>query len=143
MNNFAYRIAIALFVGRLLCSLSTFVRLRWPWTENTTMVLWFDKDYTEAITIPWYIYELTNIFNKGVWIFCFAMAARLINEKLYMVLIIYFFAHCLTFIGYIYNRNSSYFSEIIMYIAIIFPMFGLFFPSKRKAKIISYDRSTH
>lgn len=136
MKSFTARVTVALLFGLLLCETQSIVRILYPETEVQEYSLWLSNNYKEKITLLWYMYEMAGILNRAIWIFCFAMTAKMVSYRLFKILFLFFCYEMTQFLFYIYNRNSSFFSNIILYIYMGLAIIFLLTPDKKQGKII-------
>lgn len=124
MNKFVITITLFLLLGLALSEIHMFILKFYPQTAIIERSFWLDKNHNEKISLVWYVYEVSNILNRMIWVFCFASVANLISHRLCNVIIVFFFYYLTQFLFYIWDRNTVLFSNFIVYlymlIAIVF-----------------------
>lgn len=139
MNWFVIKISALLIFSILITELHTLVYYIFPITANVQINLWIDRSYDNPVTVLWYIYELMNILRDAIWCYAFAMVATMVSYRLYKVLIIIFFYHITQLLFYVWNRNTSLFSNIIVYFYMSLAIIYLFIPDKKDGKIVNLE----
>lgn len=128
-----------LVIGVILTDIHSLIHHFFPQTAEIEYVLWLDKSYKEKITVLWYFYEITSIINHIIWCYVFARVAGLISHRLFMIAIVFFVYYTTQFAFYIYNRNTVFFSNIIVYIYMSVAILFLLLPSKKGGKLINLE----
>lgn len=110
---------ILFFLGLILTDIWVPISMIWPSTKIGGHDLWLSAWYHEKVTIAWYIYELAYHFNWLIWTFVFAIFMNDYNERLFQIATVFFGYRYIEFMFYIWNRNSNFFSNCIVYAAMI------------------------
>jgi hypothetical protein len=139
MKWFVIKITSLLLIGIALTDIHMVVLFLYPNTAELTYSLWLDKNYNEEITVLWYIYEISNILKNIIWCYAFAKVAHLISYKLFKILLIFFFYHITQFAFYVWDRNTVFFSNIIVYIYMTLAILFFFMPHKKGGKLINIE----
>jgi hypothetical protein len=139
MKWFVIKITSLLLIGIALTDIHMVVLFFYPDTAELTYSLWLDKNYNEEITVLWYIYELSNVLKNIIWCYAFAKVAQIISYKLFNILLVFFFYYLTQFAFYIWDRNTSFFSNIIVYIYMTVAIFPFFLPTKKGGKLINIE----
>lgn len=139
MKWFIIKISTALLVSILLCDTHIFIYYKFRETADIGCDLFLDPTYHYEQTILYYIHDLMLMFKDIVWAFCFAKVADLVSHKLYRVLIVMFSFHLTQFVFYVWNRNTTFISNIIVYIYIVVAIVCLFLPDKKGGKLINLE----
>lgn len=85
------------------------------------------------------MFEMENILVWVIWFFAFAKVARLVSYKLFYILLVYVGYFITQFAFYIWNRNTSLFSNFIVYLYMAVSIIMLFLPTKKGGKIINIE----
>ena len=123
--------------GILLSELPVIIHRLYPQTAEIEYNLFLDKGCAQKITVLWYLYELSALVNRMIWAYAFCKVALLISERLFKVGMTFVFYYASQFVLYVWNRNSSGFSNLCVIICISFVLYFLIlWPDKKKGKII-------
>jgi hypothetical protein len=139
MKSLIIEIAVLLFISVALTELHMIVFFFYPQTATETHSIWIDKNYNENITLLWYIYDLCSILKNIVWSYAFAKLARLVSFRLFKVLVVFFFYFLTQFAFYVWNRNTVFFSNIIVYFYMALAIVFFFIPNKKGGKLINIE----
>ena len=139
MKWFIIKITSLLLIGVALTEIHMVVLFLYPQTAELTYSLWLDKNYKQDVTVLWYIYEVCNILKSILWCYAFAKVAYLISYRLFKILIVFFFYYITQLSFYVWDRNTVFFSNIIVYIYMALAIIFLFIPHKKGGKLISIE----
>lgn len=107
-------------------------------SKDHLYILWKDKNYKEALTIGYYMFEIEQIIAWAICFFGFWVALKTVSKLLCKVILI-FMLYFLTQIGfYIWDRNTSDISNNIVYIYIALALIYILIPNKKKGKIMNF-----
>lgn len=139
MRRFAIKISSALMLSTLLCDLHMIVYYKWNETAQIKTDLFISPSFHYKQTVAWYLYDMTRFIRDAVWVFCFAQVANLVSHRLGKILTVFFFYHLTQFAFYLWDRNSSFFSNIIVYIYMCVAIVYMFIPSKKGGKLFNLE----
>lgn len=139
MKWFTIKITALLLIGIALTETHMVILFFYPKTAELTYSLWLNKDYKEEITVLWYIYEVCNIIKNIIWCYAFAQVAYLVSYRLFKVLLVFFFYYLTQLAFYIWDRNTVFFSNVIVYIYIVLAIVFFFIPEKKGGKLINIE----
>ncbi len=143
MKRFVTNIVLLLALGVLICDLHSVVGYFYYDFMIKERLMWGDRidpqKYNGVSTIYNYMWEIENIVALMIWFFAFARVANLVSHKLFRVLLVFcaYFATQLFF--YIWDRNTIFFSNIILYIYMAIAICLSMFPTKRGGKLINLE----
>lgn len=130
------RLILLLFFGKLVCQLHLLVYMFWPETASIKYNLYLSKESTQNITVLYYLYELTGILKDVILNYVLYQAASYFSWKLSKAMVVFFACEVVQFLFYIWNRNTSFWSDNIVYIFMAFILIIIFLPDKPTAKYI-------
>lgn len=128
-----------LLIGIALTDVHMVVLFFYPNTAELTYSLWLDKNYKEQITVLWYIYEVCNILKNIIWCYAFAQVAYLISYRLFKVLLVFFFYYFTQLGFYVWDRNTVFFSNVIVYLYMTLAIIFFFLPQRKGGKLINIE----
>lgn len=135
------RVSILLIIAIIIPDVWVLVHARWPETENITINVWFSKSYREylvkekqELSVLWYIYGVGSYVSKVLFAYCFSKVAALISFRLFKVSVIVVIFHIIQFAFWLWNKNTSVWSNYLVYLFIILIIIHLIIPDKRQAK---------
>jgi hypothetical protein len=101
-------------------------------------LMWGDR-CSDTVSIYCYMWEIENIVALIIWFFAFARVANLVSHKLFRIILVFcaYFATQLFF--YVWDRNTVFFSNIIVYIYMTIAIIISFFPTKQGGKLINLE----
>lgn len=139
MNRFAVRIAILLIVGLFICDLHSLIWKLWPQTEFIQYDLFLSPKFHLKMNVLWYIYELANMLNKIIWCYVLASIGGKISIKLFWVGVTFLLYQITQFFFYLWDRNTSFASNVVVYCFIGIAFLEIFIPEKRLGKIVNME----
>ena len=128
-----------MIAGLLLTETSAILYRMYPETANIEYDLFLSKKFHFKISVLWYIYELTNIINRVIWAYVFTLVSLKYSRNLYWVGVTFMLYECSQFFFYIWNRNTSLISNILVYVCMGFIVLEILIPSKILAKVRRMD----
>ena len=87
------------------------------------------------MSVLWYIYEIANIVNRILWCFAFSVVALKFSIKLYWIGVTFLLYEFSQFFFYIWNRNTSFTSNIFVYVTMLVVAVEILLPAKKVVKI--------
>lgn len=131
-----YVVAGMLLFPRLCAILLVWCRRFYPKIDQVNVNWWWH--HYEPITVSWYFYELVRIVEGAAWPLASGViiAYRIFDKKMFWFVGTFISVRFAGLIGFLFDRNSSLFSEIILYIAFALPLAVLILSCKKQAKII-------
>lgn len=140
MNRFVRNITLLIVCVPLLCEFHTVLGIYYPEINIRQYDLWLSKNYHEQITVAYYLYELENILAWVIWFFAFAKVAKLVSYRLFNVILIFVLYFITQLLFYVWNRNTSFTSNLITYLYMALAVIFLFLPGKSKGgKLINLE----
>lgn len=139
MKWFTIKITALFCIGLGFTEIHMVIYYLYPKTAEIEYSLWLDKSFHQPITVLWYIYELTSILKNLIWVYATAKICYLFSYKLFNVMIVFFFYYVTQFAFYVWNRNTVFFSNLIVYIYMALAILLLFLPSKKGGKIVNIE----
>lgn len=137
MNKIVYTIVLLFLFGLLLSELPIIIYKLYPETSDIQYNLFWNSD--EKITVLWYIYELSSISNRIIWAFVFCKISIRVSEKLFKIGVVFLGYHISQFVFYMMNRNTTFLSNIIIYLCVILTLIFLVIPDKNRYKYKSIE----
>lgn len=138
--SFSVRIAVILVASLVIGDLHSVIWKIWPQTEFITYDLFWSKNFHLKLNVLWYIYELGNLLNKMIWSYVVASVGLRISAKIFWIGIIFLGYWFTQFFFYMWDRNTSFVSNVVVYCFILAEIAMIFIPEKRLAKIISMEK---
>ncbi len=135
MRKREVQVVALLLTGLFICEIHTIVYKFFPETANVEYNLWFDRSYLIKINPLWYIYEIMGVLKNVIWCYALSKIAILVSARIHKVLLVFCIYYLTQFAFYLWNRNTAFFSNIIVYFYMVIALAFLFIPEK-KAKII-------
>ena len=138
MKRFVGSVILLLASGVLLCDLHSVVGVFYYDFMIKERAMWGDR-YNGVITPYYYMWEIENIIALILWFFAFAKVAYLVSYKLFKVLLVFcaYFATQLFF--YVWDRNTIFFSNVIVYIYMAIAIGLALFPTKKGGRLINLE----
>ena len=139
MERFIIKIGILLVAGLFICDLHSIILRAFPETANIQYDLFLSKSFHLKLPVIWYIYELTNLLNKIIWCYVITEIGLRVSKKLFWIGITFLLYQITQFFFYIWDRNTSFFSNIIVYCCIGILIVEILMPSKPTGIIKSME----
>lgn len=139
MNSLIIQVVILLFLGLGLSEISSLIYWLYPQTAIIQYDLFLDRGYKQKLTVLWYIYELTNILDRILWAYCFCRISELASRKLFFVCMIFFWYRISQFLFYVWNRNTSFMANYVLYTSMALIIVELLWTNKKTGKIKSIE----
>lgn len=139
MGRLVIQISALLIMAIAISEIHIVVLKLFPQTGMIEKAFWLDKNHKEKISVIWYIYELSNIVNKMIWMYCFMKVSKLVSHKLANVIIVFFGYYITQLAFYVWDRNTVLFSNFIVYIYVGIAILILFIPSRKGGKLINIE----
>ncbi len=138
MKRFETNIVLLLSFGVLICDFHSVTGFFYPEFMLKKRWMWGDR-FNEMTTLYYYIYEIENIVALIIWFFAFARVANLVSHKLFRILLVFcaYFATQLFF--YVWDRNTIFLSNFIVYIYMAIAIGISLFPTKQGGKLINLE----
>ena len=89
----------------------------------------------QKINAQWYIYEMSMILCKMIWTFIIARLAAMMGERAFKVAACFSFYYLIQFVFYIYNRNTSFTNNLLVYLALLISIIII---TRHHSKIIKF-----
>lgn len=89
------------------------------------------------MNVLWYMYEISNMLNKIIWCYVLAAIGAKISIKLFWIGVTFILYQITQFFFYLWDRNTSFGSNIVVYCCIGIAILEIFIPEKRLAKIVN------
>ncbi len=143
MKRFVSNTVLLLSLGVSICDFHSIVGFFYNDFMIEKRLMWGDRidlqKYDGVSTIYNYMWEIENIVALIVWFFAFARVANLVSHKLFRVILVFcaYFATQLFF--YVWDRNTVFFSNIIVYIYMTIAIGISLFPTKKGGKLINLE----
>jgi hypothetical protein len=142
VKRFVKRKSILLVTGICICDVHSVIKFFWPQTQDINYNLFLSPKYHDSQNVLWYMFELGNILNKIIWCYILASCGLLIASfgfpvarKLFWIGLIFFGYQITQFCFYIWNRNTSFHSNIMVYCAILAGVVEIVWPDKKNGII--------
>lgn len=126
-------------ISLALCDIHSVIKLFYPKTATITYDLFISGSYHHPQTVLWYMFELANLLNKIIWCYILAAFGKKIHPKLFWMGIILLCYEITQFFFYIWNRNSSFMSNAMVYCAVGVAIIEIFWPTKRTGIVKSME----
>lgn len=139
MNSLIIQVVILLFIGLGLPEISTIVYWFNPHTTNIEFDLFLDRSYRQKLNVLWYIYELSTTLKWIIFSYVFCRVSQLVSHKLFVVAMIFFWYHVTQFLFYVWNRNTSFMANYVLYISMALIIVELLLPNKKISKYKSFE----
>lgn len=140
MERFVIKIAFLLVTGLCICDIHSIILRAFPITANIQYDLFLSKSFHLKLPVIWYIYELANMLNKIIWCYVIAEIGLKISRKLFWIGVTFLLYQITQFFFYVWDRNTSFFSNIIVYCCVIVLVIEILMPNKKTAIIKSMER---
>lgn len=138
MRNEIVFLSCLLLFGLLLSEVQTIVYFLYPQSATIEYDLFLSKTYHLKMSSLWYIYELSNILNKIIWAYVFCRITEKISWMLFKIAIVFLVYEFTQFFFYIWDRNTSFISNLCVYFAMGFIILEILIPEKKRAKVRSF-----
>lgn len=99
--------------------------------------LFLSHRHKESITIAWYIYEISNIINRIIWCYAVVVLSRDYRRRLYYVGIIFMCYYFSNLLCYLWDRNTSVLTSVLVYGATFAGIMQFFLPKRKKYETIN------
>lgn len=142
MNRwFVIRMILLLVLGLALNSISTLVGWAMPETVNIYVGnIYFDKNYkAPSVTVLYYIYELAPYVDNVIRAYVFYRLSSLVSYRLTKVAFWFAIYYGVQVLFYLWNRNTSGLSNLVVLIAIVLMLLQIVLPYKKMSKIRDFD----
>lgn len=145
MKNLLRNITVLLLSGAALCDVHSIFVVLYPEWMLTERSMWGDRNidvegHPEKITVAYYMLELENIIALIIWSFAFAIVANLVSNKLCKIVLIFSAYFATQAFFYIWDRNTVFFSNIIVYLYVLGAiLYYRFSPTKEGGKLINIE----
>jgi len=139
LKIFSRRIAILLIVGIAICDLHSIIWKLWPQTEFIEYDLFLSKKFHLKMNVLWYMYEISNMLNKIIWCYVLTVVGAKVSSKLFFIGLTFLLYQVTQFFFYLWDRNTSFWSNIIVYCFIGIAIVEIFIPDKKMAKVIRIE----
>lgn len=139
MEKFIIKIAILLVIGLCISDIHSVILRLWPNTEYIKYDLFLSKSFHLQLPVIWYIYELANLLNKIIWCYVIAEIGLRFSKKLFWIGATFFLYQITQFFFYLWDRNTSFFSNIIVYCCIVILIVEILMPTKKTGIIKSME----
>lgn len=124
---------ILLFISLMVGEVHGVVYYFYPETANIEYELWLDKKYNEKITVLFYIYELCHILERLIWAYVLCkVGAYYMSGILFSSGVVFFCYYVTQFALYVWNRNTSYFANYLIYLCMACIIIILLIPEKKQ-----------
>ncbi len=143
MKKFVSNIVLLLSLGVSICDFHSVVGHFYPILMNKERLMWGDRidilKYDGVATLYCYMWEVENIVALIIWFFAFSRVANLVSHTLSRVINVFcaYFATQLFF--YVWDRNTVFFSNIIVYIYMTIAIIISMFPTKKGGRLINLE----
>lgn len=134
MNRLTKYLILLLFLGLALSEVHGLVFYFFPQTETKQYKAFLDPEYKEQITLLWYIYEMAQIANRLIWALALTQIVSLISHRLFRVGVVFMIYYSAQLLFYVYNRNTSFLSNYILYACMIMILINVFISEKSPGK---------
>lgn len=139
MNKLIIELSILLFLGLALSEVHSLVYYLKPETAKIEFDLFLEKAYKQKLTVLWYLYELSGLLNRIIWAYVLCRISNKISFKLYKISVVFFGYHISQFLLYIWNRNTSFIVNWVLYTAMFLIILEIILPDKKQGKIKSLN----
>jgi hypothetical protein len=139
MKWFIIKIVSLCVIGLFLSELHTLIYYIKPETANIELDLWMDKSYHQKLSVLWYVYELNNRLSMIIWFYAFAKCCQIFSNKLFNIILVFVLYFITQFAFWIWDRNTIFFSNFIVYAYMAIAIMYLFIPSKKGGKLINIE----
>lgn len=133
------KVATLLVIGFILCDIHSVILSTYPQTEFIKHDLFLSKSFHLKLPVIWYIYELTNMLNKIIWCYVIAEVGLKISRRLFWIGITFLLYQISQFFFYLWDRNTSFFSNIIVYCCTAILIVEILMPGKKTGIIKSME----
>jgi hypothetical protein len=138
MRNEIVFLSCLLLFGLFLSEVQTIVYFLYPASATIEYDLFLSKTYHLKMSALWYIYELSNILNKIIWAYVFCRIAERVSWMLFKIAIVFLVYEFTQFFFYLWDRNTSFISNLCVYFAMAFIILEILIPEKKRAKVRSF-----
>ncbi len=137
---FSVRIGVLLIIGLAICDLHSIIWKLWPQTEFIEYDIFWSKNFHLKMNVLWYLYEFSNMINKMIWCYVLAIIGLRISAKIFWIGVTFLGYQITQFFFYLWDRNTSFGSNVVVYCFIGIAIVQIFIPEKHLGKIISIDK---
>lgn len=121
------RMVILLGIGLLIRDITAIVYYFWPQSADLYFKnLFWDKSYTQEMTILYFIYEITQYVKDTLDFYVFYRVSSFLSKKLSKICLVFSGYYAIQFLFYLYNRNTSYLNNISLVICLVIVIVILF-----------------
>lgn len=132
MDKLALQSALIFLTGFLLMDAHVIVLYIRPEIATIKCDLWLDNGFSQSVTVQWYLYGIGRYIAELLWAIAFSKIANLVSYRLYKVSLVFVFCFVTQFWFYCWNRNSSIWANIWVYLCMICSIVYILFPEKNK-----------
>lgn len=133
------QLSVLLFLGIMCCNISSVIYVFWPETAKIEYILWLDKGHKQKLSVLWYIFELSNILNDFIWTFVLSKVAYKVSYRLFHVSLVFMAYRVTQFYFYVWNRNTTVWSNYIVYLFMALVLIYIFLPERQLGKYRDID----
>lgn len=134
------RTTILLIVGNIIGEIPFFVSIIYPETTEIFYTdIWVDKSYDEKITVISFMSGIKDVLVWVIWFFAVARFVVLFSYQMYYIFLVWVIYFITQLAFFVWNRNSSIYSNLIVYLYMGLSIAMLLFPSKKGGKIINIE----
>lgn len=134
------RTTILLILGNIIGEIPFFISIVYPETTEISYTdIWVNKSFQEEITVISFMSGIKDVLVWVIWFFAFARFVLLFSYQMYYIILVWvgYFITQLAF--FVWNRNSSIYSNLIVYLYMGLTILILLFPTKKGGKIINIE----
>lgn len=140
MKWFIIKIGLSLMIALAICELHTIIYKIKPSTKEVILNnVYLEKSYNQPIKLLYFLYELTPYFKDLIWAIVAYFMAKRISFRLSQIMVIFVFYYIFQVLFYVWDRNTSFLRNYVVYTTMALIMLQIALPEKKKGIIISIE----
>lgn len=140
MKWFIIKIGLSLMIALAICELHTIIYKIKPSTKEVILNnVYLEKSYNQPIKLLYFLYELTPYFKDLIWAIVAYFLAKRISFRLSQIMVIFVFYYIFQVLFYVWDRNTSFLRNYVVYTTMALIMLQIALPEKKKGIIISIE----
>jgi hypothetical protein len=138
LKNEIIFLSCILLIGLSLSEAQRVVYFIYPQSATIEYDLFLSKNYHLKMSALWYIFEISNILNRIIWAYVLCRVVEKVSFTLFKIAIVFLVYQFTQFFFYIWDRNTSFISNLCVYFAMGFIILEILIPEKKRAKVRSF-----